>query len=232
MKLFELMSDMADIFWPRICHGCGRALLRGEEHLCIHCFVELPRAALVQGPEHPLQKLFRGRIDLYQADAWLFFRKKGISQQLMHALKYHGDQDLGTYLGRMYGKELKNRSDFIIPDLITSVPLHQSKLKRRGFNQSDLIAAGIAESLNIPFRPGLLYRLDDNASQTRKKRYERWENASDTYQVVQTGTDLPRHIALIDDVITTGSTVEACAGKLKSAGVPEISVFAICLAIN
>lgn len=226
------MTDLADMFWPRVCRGCGKALLRREEQLCIHCFVKLPRASLVQGTEHSLQKLFRGRIELYQADAWLFFRKKGISQQMMHVLKYHGDKDLGTYLGRMYGKELKSRRDFILPGLITSVPLHHSKLRRRGFNQSDLIAAGMAESLGIPFRPDLLIRLEDKASQTGKKRYERWENADDTYQVGQNRMDLPRHIALVDDVITTGATLEACAAKLKAAGVPEISVFAICIAIN
>lgn len=231
MKSLRMLSDLADLFYPRICPGCGYPLRQTEQALCLFCKHKLPKTRFASFQDNPVAQLFWGRKAIYQADAWLFFRKKGMAQRLMHDLKYHGNAALGKEMGILYGRDLLQRN-LAMPDLISSVPLHPDKRKRRGFNQSECIAEGMASVLNVPFDPGFLFRDSDAVSQTRKKRYERWENAEGTYRVRPVQNGFSGHVAIVDDVLTTGATLEACAQAIGSSGITEISLFSLCLAIK
>jgi ComF family protein len=231
MKSLRIIGDLADLFYPRICPGCGFPLRQTEHTICLFCKHKLPKTRFTSFQNNPVAQLFWGRIAIHQADAWLFFRKKGMAQKLMHDLKYHGNAELGKELGVLYGRDLLNRS-LAMPDIISSVPLHPDKRKRRGFNQSECIAEGIASVLKVPFDPGFLFRSSDVESQTRKKRYERWENAVGTYKAANCRSGFSGHVAIVDDVLTTGATLEACAHAVAGSGVSDISVFSLCLAIK
>lgn len=232
MKTARIYNNLIDFLYPRLCPGCMFPLQQRELHLCMFCLYKLPKTKFVSGQYNPLELLFRGRLHVQNADAWLFFRKQGITQHLMHALKYKGDTALGQYLGHQYGKDLLKKSEIVLPEMLTSVPLHPAKLKRRGFNQSDFIAEGISDSTKIPFNKNVLTRTEDTSSQTKKKRYDRWENASGTFALSGNSIELPRHVGIVDDVITTGATLEACANVLLASRVEIVSIYTLCLAIN
>lgn len=220
------------MFYPRICPGCGVALHKHEDYICMYCTLKLPRTGF--HPEGPgaLEKVFYGRFPIEQAKAFMFFRKKGIAQRLMHDLKYKGNKDIGYHLGVLFAKDLLHHSSFRKPEIAVSVPLHESKLRKRGFNQSSEIAKGFAETLDIPFRPDILSRPRHAETQTRKRRFERWENAASVYSVSKPEELQNRHVAIIDDVITTGATIEACANQMLAAPGLRLSVFSLCLTIN
>lgn len=198
----------------------------------MHCTMKLPRTGLY--PEGPgaLERVFYGRIPVEQAKAFMFFRKKGIAQRLMHDLKYKGNKEIGYHLGTLFAKDLLGHSSFIKPEMAVSVPLHETRLRARGFNQSEEIARGFAETLGIPFKADILSRPRHAETQTRKKRFERWENAASVYAVSSPEEIRNKHIAIIDDVITTGATIEACARQMLNATGIRLSVFSLCLAIN
>jgi len=232
MYINGYLLDLLAVFYPRICPGCGMPLQRHEDHICMHCTMKLPRTGL--HPEGPgaLEKVFYGRIPVEQAKAFMFFRKKGIAQRLMHDLKYKGNKEIGYHLGSLFAKDLLDHPTFIKPEIAVSVPLHATRMRTRGFNQSDEIARGFAETLQIPFRPDIVSRPYYSDTQTRKKRFERWENAASVYEVSRPEEIRNRHIAIIDDVITTGATIEACARQMMNAPGLRLSVFSLCLAIN
>lgn len=221
---------LLDVLFPRLCAGCSEPLQRNEYRLCLSCFVKLPLSDFNKGAANPVERLFHGRVLLESASAFMVFKKAGLAQHLMHQLKYKGDEELGVELGRYFGNSIKRQSHSALPDALTCVPLHAEKQKQRGFNQSAAIAKGMSEILGIPFREDLLKRSTLTSTQTRKKRYERWEN-------MQTGFEAGncsefKHIGIVDDVITTGATLEACVSVLNSGGILQISVFALCISIK
>lgn len=223
-------SVLLDALFPRLCAGCSEPLQRNEYRLCLSCFVKLPLANFISGKANPVERLFHGRVLLESANAFMVFKKAGLAQHLMHQLKYKGDEEVGIELGRHFGNFIKRQSEASLPDALTCVPLHPEKQKQRGFNQSAAIASGMSEVLEIPFRENILTRSKITSTQTRKKRYERWEN-------MQTGFEAGDyscfdHIGIVDDVITTGATLEACATVLQSHGNLKISVFALCISIK
>ncbi|MFM6982888.1 MAG: ComF family protein, partial [Chitinophagaceae bacterium] len=212
----DLSRIILDTLFPRLCSGCSEPLQRKEFCLCLSCYVRLPRTGFVCGTNNPAERLFQGRIVLESATAFLFFRKAGLSQRLMHGLKYKGDEALGMELGRHFGRYLKNTKGIALPEALTCVPLHRDKMKKRGFNQSAAIGRGMSEVLEIPLLEDLLTRPEHSETQTRKKRYERWENMQSGFVAAYTGE--LKHVGIVDDVITTGATLEACASVLKSQG--------------
>lgn len=223
-------SVLLDVLFPRLCAGCSEPLQRGEYRLCLSCFVKLPICDFSQGATNPVERLFHGRVLLESAAAFMVFKKAGLAQHLMHQLKYKGDEALGTELGRHFGNSIKRRSEVTLPDVLTCVPLHAEKQKQRGFNQSAAIARGMSEILGIPFREDLLKRSTLTSTQTRKKRYERWQNMQYGFEA---GNCIGfKHIGIVDDVITTGATLEACVSVLNSQGNIQISVFALCISIK
>ncbi len=228
----EILNNVLEFFYPRICNGCGKPLFKGEEVICLPCQIKLPRTEFCLEPDNPIEKLFWGRLPVLHASAFLYYRKTGLAQRLIHQLKYKGKKEIGFYLGFLYGQEIKEMFLRIKPDFITTVPLHYSKLSSRGFNQSDEIARGFSEATGISFFPQTLIRTEATETQTKRKRYQRWENTDDKFELNASIPTENKHIILIDDVITTGATMEACGKTILTSPNASISLLSLCLAIN
>lgn len=224
-----MFSDFINLFFPRLCAACNEALLKNEAEICLSCIVNLPKTNYHINKENPLNKIFWGRIDIENVAAYYFFNKGNKVQHLLHQLKYKGAKQLGEKIGLLYGYELLNSPSFKDIDYIIPVPLHPKKLKKRGYNQSEWLANGLSQTLNVPCNTTLLYRKVDSATQTKKSRFNRWENVSEIFGVFDNVDINNKHILLVDDVITTGATIEACAKALKSQNA-KISVVTIACA--
>lgn len=222
-RLRAYFDDFTELFFPRICMVCSLSLLRNEELVCLHCLHDLPRTNFHLEERNPVAELFYGRVFVERATAFYAFSKGSRYQKLIHALKYKGMRDVGVLMGRHFAIDLLDSPHFASVDLICPVPLHPKKEKKRGYNQSEYIAKGMAERMGKPLSVGNLVRLVDTASQTRRGRYERWENVEGIFAVRDTEGFAGKHILLVDDVVTTGSTLEACAATLLGS-VPGIRV--------
>lgn len=226
------MPDVLDLLFPRICPGCGMPLRKKEKIICLFCLLKLPRTSFIGHSDNAMEKLFRGRIQIGEANAFLYFTKSGLSQRLMHALKYGGNRALGIYLGKLFAGELLKSETFEKPDVLIAVPLHKEKWLKRGYNQSEQIAIGMSEKLGVTYRNDVLVRARNTETQTRKKRFERWENIQDVFAVEQGLLKPGTKVGLIDDVVTTGATLEACAMVLKEKIGAEVSLYTLCMAIR
>lgn len=222
------VSDLLNLFFPNYCQSCGNALVAQEEVICYHCLFSLPKTGFHFHVENPISRLFWGRVNFQSASSYLFFSKGGNVQQLLHSLKYKGHQETGIYLGELYGKELAKSDLFNSAEIIMPVPLHPTKKRIRGYNQSEKIANGLSNSMNIPSFSDNLAKVVHTESQTTKTRYERWQNVKDTFHVNEPKEIEGKHILLVDDVLTTGATIEACATKLLE--VPDTRVSVVTLA--
>lgn len=228
--LYELWDDFISLLFPRLCYACGNHLARNENLICTECYILIPRTGYHLQPENPVEKLFWGRCRIEKAAAFSFYNRGSRIRNLIHNLKYRGIRDVGYELGRMYGQSL-NGSGFISDiDLIIPVPLHPSKQRARGFNQSDLICRGLSEATGIPVDTESLARVTVSATQTKKSRYDRWINVEGIFSLTRPEALRGKHVLLIDDVITTGSTIESCTNELlKTEGV-KVSVAALAVA--
>lgn len=222
------VSDLLNLFFPNYCQSCGNALVGQEEIICFHCLFSLPKTGFHQHNENPISRLFWGRVPLQSASSYLFFSKGGTVQHLIHSLKYKGHQETGVFLGELFGKELAESFPFNSAEVIVPVPLHPAKQRIRGYNQSEKIARGMSNSMGIPCQVDNLAKTMFTESQTKKTRYARWENVKDSFSVTQPEKIEGKHILLVDDVLTTGATIEACASKLLQ--VPETKVSVVTLA--
>ena len=223
-----MVNDFFALFFPNFCLGCHDGLMKGEEMICTNCLAELPLLDYYNTVDNPIVNRFVGRIPIKHGWALLKFQKTGIVQNLIHQLKYNGRPEVGIRLGKLFSMHLiqngyEKEFDFLIP-----VPLHKSKKRRRGYNQSEMIAKGIGEVLHIPYSDSIVMRVTATNTQTKKSKIERWENVSLAFRVVDGQSVLGKRILVIDDVITTGATIEACAKSLLEAGAAEVSI--ACLA--
>lgn len=174
--------------------------------------------------------MFWGRVNIHSASAFYFFEKGGKVQNLMHQLKYRGKKEIGTLVGNWYGAELKNSELFNSVNLVVPVPLHPKKMKKRGYNQSESFAEGIAKAMEIQMDSTNFIRNIETETQTKKARYNRWQNVETVFEVKSPTIFENKHILLVDDVVTTGATLEACAQKLLSIGGTKISIATIAYA--
>jgi ComF family protein len=229
-RVQPLLSDLFALFFPACCHACSAPLWNGEKVICTACDYYLPATGFHNWAENPVSRLFWGRVDLASAAACYSFQKGGAVQQLMHHLKYKGYQEIGVEIGRRYGKELRQSTLFQQSDLIVPVPLHARKLKMRGFNQSECFARGLSESLGIPVNTTALIRIAATETQTRKSRFSRWKNVESGFALNPLVNLQGKHILLVDDVVTTGATLEACAGRLLEIKGIKVSIAAIAVA--
>lgn len=220
--------SLADLFYPRLCLGCSRNLYMHENYMCWQCLHRLPRTRFHQQIDNPLERLFWGRTQVKAATSLLFFTKNGLTQNLLHQLKYSGQKEVGVRLGELIGSEIQNEERFARADAIIPVPLHPKKLQLRGYNQSTLLAQGIAQSLNISLYEHGLRRQIHTETQTKKGRYERWENVAEAFMCPSPAELLGKSIMLVDDVLTTGATLEACAKPLQQAGASVLIVTLAC----
>lgn len=230
--LSATLSDFVALIFPRTCLACQQALARGETHICTACRTELPYTDYhrLATTDNPLARRFWGRVPMEYVLSYLRFLRRGRVQHLLHQLKYQGQQEVGTALGQMYGQELATHGLGLDIDLILPVPLHRRKLAKRGYNQSDTFAEGLSLSLEVPWSAETLRRNSFTASQTRKSRAERWQNVAEVFEVAQPAAVLGKHVLIVDDVLTTGATLEACAIKVLDAGAAAVSVATIACA--
>ena len=229
--LYDLLDDFLSLLFPRLCYACGNHLLRNENLICTECYVLIPRTNYHLENENPVAQLFWGRCLIEKAAAFSFYNKGSRIRNLIHNLKYRGIRELGFELGRIYGLSLKSSGFIADIDLIIPVPLHPSKKRIRGFNQSDYISLGIADTTGLPVSSDSLARITGSETQTRRSRYERWTNVEGIFHVTDPEIIRGRHILLVDDVITTGSTIESCANELLKVEGVKVSVAALAFAV-
>lgn len=222
-----MIRDCLHLFFPRICPACQGALQHHERVICFICRNTLPQTGYHLQPDNPVARLFWGRIPIHTAASYYFFKKSGKVQQLLHELKYGNQPEIGEEIGELYGPELLKAPLFSDADLIIPVPLHAERLASRGYNQSETFANGLARGMRNTAVNDLLVRNVHTESQTRKSRFARWQNVYEAYSVVRPERLLNKHIMLVDDVITTGATIEACAKQLFQAGVAKITIASI-----
>ena len=226
----EFCKGILELFYPNICVCCSSGLTQGENHICSHCLYELPVTDFHKDVENPVEQVFWGRADVKYATACYFYRKGNRIQQLMYEIKYKGQKDIGLILGRQMGVKLQG-TGFEEVDVIVPVPLHPAKFRKRGYNQSEWIARGIAQSLDKPVNTDTLIRLQQTGSQTRKKRFERWENVHSGFGIVNEALS-GKHVLLVDDVLTTGATLEACIHTVCRLPGTMVSIATLAYATN
>lgn len=216
MKASMLLQHFFSLFFPRTCHACGKALISEEECICTFCHFHLPFTRLSREKENKFTEVFWGRVPVETAAPMFYFQKGGKVQHLIHRFKYKGYREIGHYLGMQHGHELKASPYYQEINVVVPVPLHPAKLRKRGFNQSEVFARGLAESLGVPMDSKTLQRIIPTSTQTRKTRFRRWENVESVFHISNPEAFKNNNILLVDDVMTTGSTLESCARKILS----------------
>lgn len=228
--LYDLWDDFLSLLFPRICYGCGNHLLRNENIICTECYVVIPRTNYHTIRENPVEQLFWGRCIIESAAAFSYYNKGSRIRNLIHNLKYKGIKEVGFELGRIYGLSLKSTGFTGSVDMIVPVPLHPAKKRSRGFNQSEIIAEGISAATGILINSSAVIRTVSSSTQTKRSRYERWVNVEGIFSISDSESIRGRHILLIDDVITTGATMESCINELLKIEGVKVSVAAIAFA--
>lgn len=231
MLLQELAHNVLHIFYPRLCEGCSKPLLRQERVLCIGCDLQLSRTCFHDDPENEAAMRFAGRVPFAHATAFAHFINEGLLQHLLHGLKYLGKTETGEYLGSQLATDLQEQTEWIkTVDIIVPVPLHKRKEAQRGYNQSLLIAEGMSKVLRIPIGDKILKRTRHTESQTQKSRSERISNMENAFMITGSSKVAGKHVLLVDDVLTTGATLEACAVVLLRQPGVRVSIAAAGLA--
>lgn len=221
----NLIKDFAGLFFPEVCYHCGNSLFKNEKVVCTRCFLHLPETNFHNDPDNPVSRVFWGRVPLHAATALYYYKKGGAVQNLIHQLKYKGHKEIGIYFGNVLGSEIKHVPGFLGIDSIVPIPLHRRKLKKRGFNQAELIAIGIGQVIEKEVDCTSVIRNIPTDTQTKRSRYKRWENVSEIFEIRNVQKLIGKHILVVDDVITTGATMEACLQVL--AVVPGIRLSAV-----
>lgn len=227
MKWFK---HLLDIIYPRSCEACNEALLGGENLICSNCLIDLPRTNSHLQSIEKLSNRFWGKIPVSNNITFLKYSKKGKVQKLLHELKYRNKPEIGNFLGKIYGLDLQQVEFSKKVDFLIGVPLHPTKLLQRGYNQADCIAEGLSKALNVPFDSLSVKRREYTETQTKKSRYERFLNVENIFEVIDIEKIKDKRIAIVDDVLTTGSTIESLGATLLNEGAKEISVITIAAA--
>ncbi|MGI6047059.1 MAG: ComF family protein [Petrimonas sp.] len=220
----SILKEFSHLFFPNYCPVCNNKLLPSEEGVCLQCLHKLPKTNNFNEPDNLAETLLAGRFPFERVATFCVYSKQGVLQPLIHQLKYNNKKEIGILLGKLFGKDLLG-SEFINPiDFIVPVPLHPKKQKERGYNQAEIIANGLSEVTAIPVSIGNLVRSIFNPTQTKRTKTQRWENVKDIFDVLQPQLYADKHILLVDDIITTGSTLEACAHALLKSPDVKISI--------
>lgn len=223
-QLKNIFSSTLHLFYPHVCTGCGSDLLEEDNLLCIKCIYNLPHTNFASFANNPVEKFFWGRIPLEAAYSQFYFSKEFLIQHLIHQLKYKGDTKIGFYLGEMMGKTLLSSNRFSTIDALIPLPLYADKEHKRGYNQATVICDGISSEMNIPVLNGVVIRQHATETQTRKHRTERWENVKESFAVAKVNELAGKHVLLVDDVVTTGATLEACGHVILQTGNIKLSI--------
>ena len=219
-----MVKNLLNLFFPKVCLGCNSALNDNENYICTSCRHQLPLTNFHIENNDAVKNVLFGRVKLENATALLHFSKKGIVQQLMHNLKYRGQEDVGLFLGAWLGAELKDIDVYKSIDIVIPVPLHRSKLRKRGYNQVTKFGQEIAKALNVEFNTKVLQKTMSTKTQVFKDRLLRTSADAATFSISENQSLRGKHILLVDDIITTGATIEACANALLTIEGVKISL--------
>lgn len=220
---------MLNLLFPKVCGGCKELLLTGEEVLCGHCRHQISMASYHKNGSDTLKNIFYGRVPIQHATALIQFQKRGIAQELLHNLKYRGQKEISSFFGKWLGAELAEIESYKHIEMVIPVPLHKQKLKKRGYNQVEGFGKEIAKALNIPYRDDILIKVSTSGSQVFKTRILRFE-AEEMFIIQKKEEITNKHILLVDDIVTTGATMEKCALQLLKADNVSISIASIAIA--
>ncbi len=224
-----MFKSIINLFFPKVCSGCNAILISNEIVICTSCRHNLPLTNHHLNPENDAFKKFYGRIPVNYTSTLLYFHKKGIVQQLIHNLKYKGHEEIGTILGEWYAEDLKDIKSLATVDVIIPVPLHRKKLKERGYNQVTTFGKALSFSLNRNYEEHILFRNTYSKTQSKKTLLGRTEGIETVFDVSFSAKDHNKHFLLIDDVLTTGSTLEACSRALLK--IPGAKISIVCMAM-
>ncbi|RAI97455.1 ComF family protein [Chitinophaga skermanii] len=219
-----MLTSLLRLFYPHCCDACGHSLSPKEQVLCLRCSLKLPYTNFQSIEENPVMRIFYGRLKLHAAMSTYYFKKQSMLQHLIHQFKYNDRKDIALYFGYQMGLLLSKEKHWQPIDVIVPVPLHPSKLKLRGYNQAAQLAEGISKVLGKPVLAKVLQRNSFTLTQTHKSRSDRWENVSKVFAVRDVNAIKGKHVLLIDDVITTGATLEACGLALLQQGASLLSI--------
>jgi ComF family protein len=221
-------QSLVHLFFPYTCCGCGGDLLAEHSLFCIYCQASMPLTRFEFFPANPIEKIFWGRTEIEAATAHMYFTNGSAVQHSLHLLKYKGRKEIGIFFGRSMGRFLKQSLRFQNCEIIIPLPLFADREKKRGYNQAMMIATGISQQLKIPVVADAIIRIKKTETQTHKSRIERWENMESTFKIRDPRQIREKHILLVDDVVTTGASLEACSRILL--GVPGLRISIACLA--
>lgn len=224
-----MFKHIINLFFPAVCAGCNSLLSSNEKVICTLCRHNIPLTNQHLNPDNEAFKKFYGRIPLEYASALLYFHKKGIAQEIIHKLKYKGHEEIGTVLGHWYAQDLKALTILQTADIIIPVPLHKRKYSERGYNQVTTFGKALSSDLNITYNDSILQRKVYSKTQSKKNLLGRTEGIESTFGVSFTEKDHGKHFLLIDDVITTGATLEACCRALLK--IPDSKISIVCMAM-
>jgi ComF family protein len=212
-------TSFLNLLFPNLCVACGYALAGNEMYVCTSCLANLPYTHFYTHKHNPVEEIFWGRVQVENAASYIFFEKGGHLQEILHQLKYKQKPEVGVLMGRLFGNKLV-KSRFNAIDVIVPVPLHKSRQSKRGYNQSEMIANGIAQSMNKPVEATAVIRAFATKTQTSKSRFERWLNVDGVFKITKPEAFIGRHLLIVDDVVTTGATSESFIQEfLKIPGV-------------
>ena len=229
IQLKEIKDSFLHLLFPHVCSGCGSDILNEESVLCMRCIDAMPETNFEIHPNNPVEKSFWGRLALAGATAQFYFTKESLMQHLMHQFKYKGNKELGLQLGRIMGGQIKKSGRFEA-DALIPLPLFPAKEKRRGYNQATVLCEGMAETMSIPVLDKVIIRPQHTETQTKKGRIERWKNMEGKFILSNPDAICNKHLLLVDDVVTTGATLEACGIELLKAEGVRLSVATLCVA--
>lgn len=225
-----MLRSLINLFFPKVCCGCHAILLSDEAVLCTSCRHEIPQTRFHQNPNNEALSKFYGKVPIEFASALFFFQKKGIVQQLIHKLKYKGHEEIGEMMGHWYAEDLKDLPQLRETDCIVPVPLHRRKLRERGYNQVATFGKALSAGLDIPYSEKVLLRPVYSKTQTKKSLLKRSELKTDIFEIDFDEASNYNHFLLVDDVITTGATLERCARALLK--IPGAKVSIVCMAMS
>lgn len=228
MKKF--FDNIVSMFYPRLCVGCGDALQHHEQLLCTHCLLHLPETNFHKEHDNPLKLIFAGRVKVEEVASYLSYKKGNTVQNILHNLKYKGKKELGSLLGLHYGRQLITEPRFQDIDYIIPIPLHPKKERKRGYNQSEWIAMGLSKGMGRPYLKDVLVRTHFTETQTKKSRFNRWENVKEVFQIQNGEQVCGKHLLVCDDVLTTGATTEAAVQQLLTIEGVRVSVVTLATA--
>ena len=226
----DILSPLVHLFYPHICTSCGSDVIQDNNLLCLKCINDLPHTNFAMHANNPVEKIFWGRLPVSAAMSEFYFTKGTIIQTLIHELKYKSNKEIGSFLGSLMGKSLINNNRFHKIDVIIPLPLFAEKEFKRGYNQATVLCNGIAEVMNIPVNKNNVTRVKFTETQTKKNRTERWENVASSFKIINAGEIENKHILLVDDVITTGATMEACGAEILKIPNTKLSIATLAFA--